>query len=71
MLSDEIKSIADDHWEWVESLLKSIDPILPINLEMVEYLYKTAFLHGWKHGIDSHKQTTQIKTDGLYRTLEP
>lgn len=30
------KDLADEHWQWVESVL--------------ELIYKSAFIHGYKHG---------------------
>lgn len=32
------EKLADEHWKWLEKLL--------------EYVYKTAFIHGYKHGVD-------------------
>ena len=36
------EELADEHWEWLEELL--------------EYLYKSAFIHGFKHGVKSEKE---------------
>ena len=36
---DEAKRLADEHWEWLGPLL--------------EYLYKGALIHGFKHGVES------------------
>jgi len=35
------KKLADEHWEWLSKLL--------------EYVYKTAFIHGYKHGQEDKK----------------
>jgi len=34
----EATSLADEHWDWLGKLL--------------EYLYKSAFIHGYKHGTE-------------------
>jgi hypothetical protein len=35
------EKLADEHWEWIKVLL--------------EYLYKTAFQHGYKHAKEEEK----------------
>jgi len=39
------KELADQHWTWVDAVLR-------LGLSLVEYLYKTALIHGYKHGYD-------------------
>jgi len=43
---EKIKKLIDDHWEYVKMLC--------------EMNYKTAFLHGYKHGLN---EATRHKTD--------
>ena len=45
-LKPEVK-LADDHWKWVQGLIDRLERVLTD--DAVEYLYKTAFVHGWKH----------------------
>ena len=42
------RKLAEEHWTWVEGLLncRDYDPDL---LEEMQYLYITAFTHGYKH----------------------
>jgi len=50
MINDnEIMKIAEKHWAWVEGLWQSMPDDTVFGLEATEYLYKTAFVHGWKH----------------------
>ena len=46
------QELADAHWEYVGQLLRVgqvNDP--PEGLDIIEFHYKTAFMHGYKHGI--------------------
>ena len=45
----EVMKLAEGHWEWVKGLLKSLPEEASPGSRTLEYLYKTAFLHGWKH----------------------
>ena len=57
-MTDETK-IALDHWLWVEGL---IERTITGNMtqdevtELCQYLYRTAFVHGWKHAIEDLEQ---------------
>lgn len=42
------EELADEHWEWVVGLLDMIKG--QVGYDTCEYLYKTAFAHGFKHG---------------------
>lgn len=41
--------LAEEHWEFIEGLFLSLPDDTMYNISTVEYLYKTAFVHGWKH----------------------
>jgi hypothetical protein len=42
--------LASDHWEYVKGCLINTPEGLKENLEkIIEYHYKTAFIHGFKH----------------------
>ncbi len=43
-----IKEIADLHWDWLNGFIEKLQ-IDHVPLEALEYVYKTAFLHGAKH----------------------
>lgn len=45
----EVKKIADEHWKWIEGLWESMPDDTVFGLSATEYLYKTAFVHGFKH----------------------
>ena len=36
------------HWVWLEGFLNTIDDT-SFTVETIEYIYKTAFVHGYKH----------------------
>ena len=41
--------LAEEHWKWIEELWAAMPEGTVFGLEATEYLYKTAFVHGWKH----------------------
>lgn len=48
------EELAEDHWDWIAGLVDSIPgDTLQWGLETIEYLYETAFIHGFKHGQDA------------------
>ena len=47
-MSDKIKKLADEHWDWLEGLFKTLDT-QKYHLDTLSYIYKTAFIHGAKH----------------------
>jgi hypothetical protein len=47
---DEEKLI-DDHWKYVEGILKE-RATGEVLMREIEYHYKTAFRHGYKHGFE-------------------
>ena len=46
--------LAEDHWEWINGVLNTL-PVIPFNQETLEYVYTTAFVHGYKHGQEAKK----------------
>jgi hypothetical protein len=45
MTQSSAKEMAEQHWEWVESVLRQ-------QLEVTKKMYIDAFVHGYKHGQD-------------------
>ena len=43
--------LADEYWEWLEGLWESLPDGATFEITTIEYLYKTAFVHGYKHGV--------------------
>lgn len=43
MKEEEARKLAEEHWEWLESLLV-------VQREMEKKLFIDAFIHGTKHG---------------------
>ena len=50
------KILADEHWQWLQGLYDSLPSPVDFNVSAVEYLYKTAFVHGYKHAIENIKK---------------
>lgn len=48
-----VEKLIDDHWEYVKGVLESYKEDLDIG--EIAFHYKTAFLHGYKHGWDDAK----------------
>ena len=46
----EIKKLVDEHWKYIEGLLMVHGETPEKNMRVIEYHYKTAMLHGYKHG---------------------
>jgi len=40
-----VEELADEHWEFIDGLIDSLEH----EGKTEEYLFKTAFLHGYKH----------------------
>ena len=50
--NEKIKELAEKHWEWLEPVLKLLG-VRERTLEIMKYLYVTAFVHGYKHKVES------------------
>ena len=50
-MKEELGKMAQDHWDWVEGLLKKLTSGTTITIEIVQYLYKTALIHGYGHAV--------------------
>lgn len=51
MTDDYLSKLIDDHWEYVEGILRAHaleDP----DIDLAKYHYKTAFKHGYKHAMN-------------------
>lgn len=44
--------IAEDHWSYIEKLLEAHNEP-EISLEKIKFHYISAFIHGYKHGVES------------------
>ena len=52
---DAVDQEAEKHWLWLAGLLAKME--CEFGLDAMGYVYKTAFRHGWKHGIEEHERT--------------
>ena len=44
----EVKKLADDHWDFLQSLLATHG--VKINIDIYAFYFKQGFIHGFKHG---------------------
>jgi hypothetical protein len=51
-MSAEGEKLAMDHWKYIEDLLVAHDPEID-NLNIIGFHYRTAFEHGFKHGMEA------------------
>jgi len=45
------QELAEEHWNYVENLLKA-HKISKAEIGTIGFHYKTAFVHGFKHGVE-------------------
>ena len=50
---NEVEQQAEAHWKYVESVLEAHG--VASEAEVIGFHYKTAFIHGFKHGVESLK----------------
>lgn len=58
-----LDSLIDAHWDWIKGLLDTMEWSSE-NYNFEEYIYKTAFKHGWKH-CQEHFGETQTSSFDL------
>jgi Holliday junction resolvase RusA-like endonuclease len=59
-LETETEKLAAAHWDFVGGLLETVTARRPVggySYDVVEYIFKTAFVHGFKHGVESAEVT--------------
>lgn len=59
----EYSDLAKDHWQWTEGLISRIDTNGVFTIEALEYIYLTAFDHGFKHGYKAYEEEMQAECD--------
>lgn len=51
-----VEKLANDHWDYIQKLL-SFTIIQPNTFKSYqEFLYKSAFIHGYKHGVSDKNE---------------
>ncbi len=51
---ERANTLLRDHWDYIQALL-SIHDCDEDDIKMIEFHYKTAFIHGYKHGVEDSK----------------
>jgi hypothetical protein len=52
----EVKELVDAHWKYIGNLLHAHGIV---GVELIEYHYRTAFVHGYKHGVERVMEVMQ------------
>jgi len=65
MTNDALTKLIDDHWQYVRGIIAFYYPGEPVGIQMIEYHYKTAFQHGYKHAAEE-----QITVDSQRNLLD-
>ena len=54
MTNDELQDLINAHWEWTKGLLNhvSLDLDDDQTIQLIGFVYRTAFEHGFKHGVE-------------------
>lgn len=63
-----VERLADAHWEYVKGLLELYCKDAKI-MESTEYHYKTAFIHGYKHGQEEYIKQNKACTNNPWKEL--
>lgn len=53
------KELAEAHWRYIESLLNAHGSN-PNIMELIEFHYNTAFIHGYKHGQEDMNDISRV-----------
>lgn len=66
----DVEKIAAEHWKWIEGFLETFPDEQMYGMAMTEYLYKTAFVHGYKHALQLNSRgqddvLRDLSEDGL------
>ena len=58
-----LDDLVQSHWNYIEQLLKAHDT-LEGDIKVIEFHYKSAFIHGWKHAMEyMEEQNLQIQRE--------
>jgi len=75
-MQDQAKKLANEHWNYVGELVKwgqdGIASLAPEQLiELIKFHYLSAFIHGYKHGVESIQDKINVVEDILTEYGEP
>ena len=59
---DPVEIMIEDHWKYVKGVLES-DLLDSDRIDMIEYHYKTAMKHGFKHGVEAARYHNEKSND--------
>jgi len=57
---EDNEKLAWDHWNYIEGVLRT-QGIEVKQLETIKYHYTTAFIHGYKHGVEDSTNINRSK----------
>lgn len=67
-MDKRVKKLANDHWYYVGALIEQHEAN-PDVIEMCEFHYKSAFIHGYKHGVEDTMARPDLSSDKLMERL--
>mgnify|MGYP001318982557 CR=1 FL=1 len=56
-IQQSAKSLAEDHWDWLKSVLEAVPGTGLLPWPLLGVIYKSAFIHGWKHAEERYAKT--------------
>ncbi len=66
----EEELLAQDHWDYIETLLYKHGLKFEI-LNVIGFHYKSAFIHGYKHGVTDSKSSPMMEDENIFKELQP
>ena len=67
-MDERVKQLADDHWKYVAEVVEIHEEGLDV-IEKCKFHYKTAFIHGYKHGVEDMVARPDLSSDKLMERL--
>ena len=50
-IKNDMEKLVEAHWKYIEGMLK-VHGEMEDMIKVIGYHYKTAFIHGYKHGVE-------------------
>ena len=69
-MNETSKKLASDHWSYIEKLIKNHNEPREI-INKCDFHYQTAFIHGFKHGVEWLKEQQKKQNDETMRRSFP
>ena len=67
-MDERVEKLANDHWSYVAEVVETHEEGLDV-IEKCEFHYKSAFIHGYKHGVEDTVARSNLSSDKLMERL--